>query len=127
MRLDEVLNRWALWSASKDDFGLGYAQSFLNRVDAPRSAKAQTALPYGVCSGELFSDVDRAIMALPVFMREVLLVRYLPWRYGKENGNQPWSVLGCSRATFFRYLDEAKLMLQLVLVNLPWAKLVFNV
>ena len=114
MTLDDLLFKWARWRSICNDHGLGYSSNGLNRLMAGKvntGSGGVMALPYGVDSDSVFSDIDRAVMGLPAFDREVLLAQYSIC--GVEavvdtTSKAKAARCGCRVSTFYKYLEDAK-------------------
>ena len=104
----ELLEKWAVWSARREDNGLGFKSSSLNLAGAAaRSASGVPLLPYGMDENEVFGRVDRAVCDLPKIHKLIIKEEYC------EAGLQTNKIasLGIGRKAYFMYL---KVGLQLV-------------
>lgn len=102
-----LLEGWARWCAIRDDGGLGYATSGLNRLMSGQCVDFGAnfgGLPYGVDVDAVFAKIDAIICALPEFHK--IAVCYYYRRLGTLEAKA--RCLGVSVRTMNRYLDEVR-------------------
>ena len=110
MTIDSLLEGWARWCARRDDSGLGYAASALNRLisgEVCSGRVAPGALPYGIDPDSVFSRVDSAVLDLPDLHRLIIVRHFL--RIGTDKAKA--KATGCCVRTYYKYLADAKTML----------------
>lgn len=79
LTIESLMEDWARWCARRDDGGLGYRTSGLNRLMAGgelRFGGQVRSIPYGVDVDSVCSDIDVAVARLPLRRREVVHAEY---------------------------------------------------
>lgn len=116
MTIDSLMEGWARWCAIREDKGLGYAASALNRLMSGDvvSGMPQSVLPYGIDPDSAYARVDTAVCNLPDLHRLIVTRHYMRIGLDKDKAQ----AIGCSLRTYYRYLDDAKIILILRLNDL---------
>ena len=110
MTIDDLLVRWACWRSVRDDGGLGYSSSALNRLmsgEVNTGGISGSSLPYGIDADSVFSKVDSAVCRLPDVFRVLVERHYL--FIGDESAKA--RAFGVCDRTYRRYKQSAWSML----------------
>lgn len=105
--LEELLVKWARWRSIREDSGLGYAESPINRMmagDVLTGSSCSYALPYGIDADSVFFCVESVYQSLCDIHKTIITRHYLCSGYWRDNV----AAFGCSERSYLRFLRDAR-------------------